>query len=98
MIRHVVLFRWKEGVTADDVAEVSASLATLPALIPEIREFQFGSDLGILEGNADYAVAALFDSAADMLAYRNHPDHVAFMTQVLAPRLDQRTAVQFDLG
>lgn len=98
MIRHVVMFRWKPGTTAADVAEVSAALARLPGTIPEIVEFQFGSDLRILEGNADFAVSGVFESPEAFLAYRNHPDHVAFMTDVLAPRLEQRLAVQFDLA
>lgn len=98
MIRHVVLFRWKKGVTSADVAAVSAALAGLPGAIPEIREYAHGPDLGVVEGNGDYAVTGLFDSEQDFLTYRNHPAHQSFLTEVLAPLLDQRVGVQFDVG
>ena len=98
MIQHVVVFRWRQGVTESDVAAVSAALAGLPSVIPEIRAYAYGPDLGLVEGNGDYAVTALFDSAADLLAYRNHPAHQTFLVEVLSPLLDQRVGVQFDVG
>ena len=98
MIRHVVMFRWKAGVTAADVEAIAAALSGLPGRIAEIRSFEHGPDLHAVDGNADYAVAAVFDSIDDFLTYRNHPAHMAFLTDVLAPRLEQRLAVQFDVG
>ena len=36
MIRHVVMFRWKAGVTAADVEVIAAALSGLPGRIAEI--------------------------------------------------------------
>src|SRR5438270_92879 len=60
MVRHVALFRWKDGTTAADVSRVEEGLRPLPSQIPCIRAYRFGRDLGIQEGNADFAVAAAF--------------------------------------
>ena len=58
MVRHVVCFRWKEGTTPEQVDEVAAALRELPRLIPEIRSFKFGPDMGVNAGNWDSAVVA----------------------------------------
>jgi hypothetical protein len=96
MIRHVVMFRWNDSVDEAHVAATSAAFSRLPALIPEIIAYHYGPDLGVGEGNFDYAVAALFDSVDDFLAYRAHPDHVALLNTYLAPHWVERRAVQFE--
>ncbi len=63
VLTHVALFAWKAGTTAEQVAEVSAGLATLPGLIPEIQGYRFGPDVDLAEGNVDFGVVADFDSA-----------------------------------
>jgi hypothetical protein len=69
MVRHVVCFRWKEGTTPEQVDEVAAALRELPRLIPEIRSFKYGPDLGVNAGNWDFAVVAEFDSIDDQTIY-----------------------------
>jgi len=47
MIRHVVLFRWTEEATEEQKQRVAAEIARLPSLVPSLRAFHIGSDLGI---------------------------------------------------
>jgi hypothetical protein len=42
MIKHVVLAKFKPGVTEADIAELSKRLSALPAIIPEIKGYDFG--------------------------------------------------------
>jgi|HigsolmetaAR206D_1030411.scaffolds.fasta_scaffold40175_2 hypothetical protein len=95
MIRHVVLFRFTPETTAADVEAIADALRELPAAIPEIAAYRFGTDLGINEGNADFAVVADFASTEDYLTYRDHPRHQAVIKEHIAPHLAERTAVQF---
>ena len=60
MVRHVALFRWKPETTAEDVSKVEAALHRLPATIPCIKSYRFGRDLGVQDGNADFALVADF--------------------------------------
>ena len=46
MLKHVVLAKFKPGVTAADIAELKRSLASLPGIIPEIKGYDFGEDSG----------------------------------------------------
>ena len=98
MIRHMVMFRWQEGVTDAHVASVSAALATLPALIPQIVSFRYGADLRTVPNNFDFAVSAQFASLDDYLVYRDHPDHQAMEQTYLVPFIVERASEQFDEG
>lgn len=94
-IRHVVTFVFREGTTEEEIAAVTEGLGALPGLIPEIREYHVGPDLGLNDGNHQYAVVADFETNEDYLAYRDHPAHLAVITERIRPVLESRAAVQF---
>jgi hypothetical protein len=97
-IRHVVVFTWNEGITDDDIARVGDALTALPAAIPEIRDYRFGSDIGVNDGNSHYAVVADFDHVDGYLVYRDHPAHRQVITEVLSPLMAGRAATQFAIS
>lgn len=94
MIRHVVCFRWNEGTGPEQVAAVEAGLAALPDAIPELRDYRFGSDLGLREGNGDFAVVADFDDEDGWRAYNTHPEHLRVIEERIRPIVAERLAVQ----
>lgn len=94
MLRHVVMFRWVEGITPDQVRDIAAGLDSLPAAIPEIRSYVHGPDAGINQGNADYVVVGDFATVEDYLVYRDHPVHQRLISDVLSPVIATRSAVQ----
>jgi hypothetical protein len=96
MIRHVVLFRWNDGTTQQQVDDLAAHLRALPSKIPEIRSFRCGPDVGINEGNWQFAVVAEFDTIADQTIYRDHPAHQWVIDEKIAPIRADRAAVQYD--
>lgn len=98
MIRHVVVLTWVADVTDADVAAARASVAALPAQIPEIRAYTFGSDLGVVDGNAHFAIVADFDDVDAWHRYQRHPAHQAVLTDRIRPIVARRAAVQFELG
>ena len=95
--RHVVMFTWADDVDPSHGETVSASLSTLPGLIPEIAAYHHGPDAGVNEGNFDYVVVADFGSREDYLVYRDHPDHRAVIAAVITGRVGARAAVQYDI-
>ena len=98
MIRHVVIFEWNDDVDDAHVAAVAAGLDRLAATLPTVGEYRHGSDLGLAEGNADYVIVGDFDSLEDYVAYRDHPDHRAFIADLIAGRVKHRSAVQYEVG
>jgi hypothetical protein len=96
-IRHVSVLTWREGTPVASIAAVSDALATLPAQIPELRDYRFGPDLGLAADNCDFVVVADFASVEGYLAYRDHPAHQAVLADVIRPILAARSAVQYTI-
>ncbi|MFN8105158.1 MAG: Dabb family protein [Acidimicrobiia bacterium] len=94
MFRHVVMFRWRDDATPEDVAAVSAQLAALPALVGSVREYRFGPDAGVNDGNCEFVIVADFDDVDAYLVYRDHPEHQRVIRDHIAPILAERHAVQ----
>jgi Stress responsive A/B Barrel Domain len=98
MIRHVVTFRWKPETTADDIAAVEAGLRELPAAIPQIQRYTFGRDLGINDGNCQFAVVADFASTGDYVVYRDNLQHRSLIEERIRPHIAERVAIQFEVS
>jgi Stress responsive A/B Barrel Domain len=96
MIRHVVLFRWTPEATAEQKQRVAAELSRLPGLVPSLRAYRLGADLGLNPGNYEFAVAADFDDVDGYLAYRDHPEHRAIVAEFISPIVTERAAVQYE--
>jgi hypothetical protein len=76
---------------------VHQQLNTLPVAISEIHRYQHGPDAGVNQGNFDYVVVGDFTSVENYIVYRNHPVHQQLITNVLAPLIADRSAVQYHL-
>ena len=98
MIRHVAVFRWRDGVTAEHVAEVSAALDELPAQIPAIRSYTHGPNVQPAANRWDYAVVADFDDLDGWRSYDEAPAHAVVRNDLIAPLAAERTNLQIDLG
>ena len=96
MVRHMAVFRWTDEATDEQKQHVAAELSRLPALIPSLRAYHIGSDLGINQGNFDVGVVADFDDVDGYLAYRDHPEHRAILVGFIRPILAERAAVQYE--
>ena len=89
MIRHIVMFKFKEENKAENVAKTRAMLDALPAKIPQILHSETHVDCGIKGDNCDLILISDFASHEDLENYIVHPDHKAvgaFMTPVRESR------------
>jgi len=83
MITHLVLFRLKPGITADDarIAALQAEMAKLPGQIASIRRWEFGANT-IADPEAwDFGLRAGFDTQDALLGYFDHPAHLPVLKQ-----------------
>ena len=92
MFRHVVLLTFTEDTNAKDVRAVTDALNTLPARIPAMRDYRVGTDLGLVEQNAHFAVVADFDDVAGYVTYRDDPEHQRIIAELIRPHLASRVA------
>ncbi|MBK1880661.1 Dabb family protein [Pelagicoccus mobilis] len=80
VLRHVVLFKFSDGVTPEDVREIESAFIALPGKIPQILDFEWGTDVSV-EGKADGFTHCFFVSFAsdeDRAVYLPHPEHKKF--------------------
>ena len=92
MFRHVVLFKWTEGVGPDRVEAVTTALEALPAAIPALRGYEVGP---ATSGTHDFAVVADFDDEDGWRSYDEHPDHVRVREELILPLVADRAIVRY---
>jgi len=88
-LRHVVLFKFKEGTTPEEIATVEQAFADLPAKIPQISGFEWGTNNSPegLDKGFTHCFFLSFNSEEDRATYLPHPDHAAF-GEALTPFLE----------
>lgn len=101
MIRHVVMFSFKEEAEgrskAENIALTKEMLEALPEKIDLIRASQVEVNApGAAQDNCDLLLISDFDSLADLEAYKVHPDHVAVGT-FMRPLRTGRASVDFEI-
>ena len=95
-VRHVVLFKFKEGTTAEQQKTVEDAFRELPKKIHEIVGFEWGTNISPENRNQGFTHCFLvtFDDAKGRDAYLPHPAHKAF-GKVLRPYLDKVLVIDF---
>ncbi|QRR02846.1 Dabb family protein [Dyadobacter sandarakinus] len=96
MLRHVVLFKFKDSATPAQVKEVEEAFKALPKKIKEIKGLEWGtnnSPEGLSQGFT-HVFFVTFENEAGREVYLPHPDHKAF-GKVLGPYLDKVLVVDY---
>jgi Stress responsive A/B Barrel Domain len=96
LLRHVVLFKFKDNASAADVKKVEEAFAQLPSKIKEIADFEWGlnnSPENINQGFT-HCFFVSFKSEKDRAVYLPHPAHSAFV-DVLKPHLDKVLVIDY---
>jgi hypothetical protein len=89
-LRHVVLFKFKDGTPPAKVTEIEEAFAALPEKIPQICAFEWGTDMSVenLSQGFTHAFLVSFKSEDDRAVYLPHPEHKKF-GELIGPHLDK---------
>jgi hypothetical protein len=89
-LRHVVMFKFKDESSAEDVETVVKAFENLPNEIPEITGFEWGTNNSPENLNNEFThiFTLTFDTEEGRAAYLPHPAHKAF-GGILGPHLDK---------
>lgn len=96
VLRHVVLFKFKETSTPADVEKIVKAFGELPTKIAEIEDFEWGTDNspeGLQQG-LTHCFFVTFASEADRDAYLPHPAHKEFV-ELVGPHVEKVTVVDY---
>ncbi len=98
MIRHIVLFKVRDNVPAEQKASqlktLKADFEALVGQIPSLRSIEIGLNVNPQE-KFDLSLTAVFDDMAGLQAYAVDPRHVAVASR-LRPILDARACNDYE--
>ncbi len=96
-LRHVVLFKFKEGVSADSLKAMELAFKGLATEIKEVKHLEFGLNNSPenLNQGFTHCFVVTFASESDRAIYLPHPAHKAFVTNHLSTTLDKVCVVDF---
>ncbi|MGD0597355.1 MAG: Dabb family protein [Sedimentisphaerales bacterium] len=80
MLKHIVLFKFKDGTTPEKIKEVEQAFASLPGKIDVIKGFEAGTNVSVENRSEGFThcFVVSFLNEADRDAYLIHPDHKEF--------------------
>ncbi len=96
MLRHVVLFKYKDGTSDEKLEELVLAFKALPSKISSVAAFEWGTN-NSPEGLADgftHCYFLTFQSEAGRDEYLKHPAHEEFVG-MLRPHLDKVLVVDY---
>jgi len=96
MLKHVVLFKFKEGTTPEKIKEVEQAFAALPGKIDVIKGFEAGTNVSV-ENHSEgftHCFVVTFANEAGLDAYMNNPDLKEFRKSLGGP-LEKYIAIDY---
>lgn len=97
MIRHVVMFKFRDDADEAQRQAVHDAIATMPEATGVTEKYTIGPDLDLADGNFDFAVVGDFADQAAYLIYRDHPEHQRIVFDIIRPAIADRAAIQFEI-
>jgi hypothetical protein len=96
VLRHVVFFKFKKDATEEQIKTITDAFAVLPKKIDVIRDFEWGTDVGVegLSKGFTHCFFVTFADAAGRDAYLPHPAHKAFV-ELVKPHLEDVCVVDY---
>jgi len=96
MLRHVVMFGWKEGTDTASINKVANAFRALPSQIDLIKGLEWGVNNSPekLNQGLTHCFFLSFTSEKDRDAYLVHPAHKAFVAS-LVPAPDKVTVLDY---
>jgi hypothetical protein len=96
-LRHVVLFKFKENTSSEDIKHLENEFRTLATeKVPQVKGYEWGTNVS--KENFDHGYThcffLTFANEEDRDAYIVHEDHVAFVN-ILKPHLGEATVIDY---
>jgi hypothetical protein len=91
---HAFNFKFKRGVSNDEIAELMNELAGLKDKVPVLKELLVGKNEARWHRGFQYGQISIFDKKEDLMAYDKHPEHKKLVRKII-PKLAGGNAMDF---
>ncbi|MDF7822413.1 Dabb family protein [Pontiellaceae bacterium B12227] len=96
MIKHIVMWKFKDDVSEADKLEAKRQLEALMGVTPTLINIEVGLDVLGTDQSKDMVLYSEFQSLEDLKAYAEHPEHVK-VGGFIKPRVCERHAVDYEV-
>lgn len=95
-LRHVVLLKFKDGTTPEQIRALKGGFRALPGKMPFIQRFEWGTNVSVENLNQGFTHCFLvtFASEEDRNKYIPHPAHQE-LVEILRPHLDKVLVIDY---
>ena len=102
MVKHIILWRLREDLTAEEKArvkqDIKAGLEGLAGRIPGLLDIKVNVDGRLDSSNADVMLDSTLVDEAALRAYAEHPEHVAVADGKVRPYTSLRTCLDYEIS
>lgn len=96
MIRHMLVFRFRDDVPAETVDAILAELDTFPAKYPAMRNWACGRNISTRDTSMTHGFTVEFETERDLLDYLNSESHETFVRERWRPVIERQAIVSFE--
>jgi hypothetical protein len=96
ILRHVVIFKFKESSSPSDIQKVEDTFFALKNVIPQVADMEWGINNSPENFNQGFTHCFMlsYKSEQDLASYQEHPAHKAFQ-EVLKPHMEKVFVVDY---
>ena len=91
---HAFNFKFKNGVSNDEIADLMGQLAATKEKIPVLKELLIGKNVAHWHRGFQYGEIAIFEKKEDLKIFDKHPEHQKLVKKII-PKLDSGHAMDF---
>ncbi len=96
MIHHLVLFKLKPGVDDEKIEWMMRQTRILLLKIPEVLNVKCGKPL-LADAPWPFFLSVDVESTEKLAIYREDPNHVKFLEEVIRPNTTERLSVDYEM-
>ncbi|HEY5652942.1 MAG TPA: Dabb family protein [Pontiella sp.] len=96
MIKHIVMWAFKDEVVEADKLEMKRQLEALKGVVPSLLNIEVGLDIVGSDASRDMVLYSEFSSLDDLRAYAVHPEHLK-VVEFVKPLVCERHVVDYEV-
>lgn len=96
MIKHIVMWKFKDNVPETDRLEMKRQLESLKGVVPSLLTIEVGLDIVGSDASKDMVLYSEFNSLDDLQAYAGHPEHLK-VVEFVKPLVCERAVVDYEV-
>jgi hypothetical protein len=96
MIKHIVMWKFKDEVAEADKLEMKRQLESLKGVVPSLVDIEIGMNFAEGDAAMDMVLNSEFQTVEDLKVYVGHPEHLK-VVEFVKPLVCERAVVDYEI-